>query len=199
GMVAVMIYGIHVWVGGLLWKGYDPLQQPISDLTATGAPNRVLLLWLTSVYGVLALLFAISLVASADRRRHPFVFWGGLSFVLLHGVSISYNFFPQDLPGSPATFAGTMHLVVTGLIVPFTLLSPFLIGSGLVQTRLHKRLGQFSILCGLLILAFGTATALFFVRHLPYFGLVERMNIGTLQIWTFVLSYQLTRHHGISE
>jgi hypothetical protein len=197
-MLAVVIYLLHILLGGYLWKTYSHLQQPISDLTATGAPNRFLLLLFTNIYGVLALIFAVSFTVFERKEHHKLVFWGGISFIILHIVSISYSFFPQDLPGAETTFAGTMHLAVTILIVPFTILTPLLIGFGLRKEKAWKTLGNFSLICGILIIIFGGLTGFIFAKGLPYFGLVERINIGTLQIWTFVLSYKLlkSKHEG---
>jgi hypothetical protein len=198
GMLAVVIYLLHILIGGILWKTYSHLQQPISDLTATGAPNRFLLLLFTNIYGGLALIFAVSFTFFERKKRHKLVFWGGISFIILHVVSISYSFFPQDLPGAEPTFAGTMHLVVTVLIVPFTILTPLLIGFGLKKEKAWKALGNFSLICGILIIIFGGLTGFLFAKGLPYFGLVERINIGTLQLWTFVMSYKLVKpkHEG---
>jgi len=42
------------------------------------------------------------------------------------------------------------------------------------------------------IIIFGGLSGCFFAKGLPFFGLVERLNIGTLQIWTFILSYKLS-------
>jgi len=199
GMLAVVIYFLHILIGGYLWKTYSHLQQPISDLTATGAPNRFLMLLFTNIYGTLALLFAVSFTIFERKERHKLVFWGGISFIILHLVSISYSFFPQDLPGAEASFAGMMHLVVTVLIVPFTILTPLLTGFGLKKEEAWKTLGNFSLICGFLIIVFGGLTGFFFAKGLPYFGLVERINIGTLQIWTFVLSFKLltSKHEGL--
>ena len=194
GMLAVVIYLLHVLIGGFLWKTYSHLQQPISDLTATGAPNRFLLLLFTNTYGVLALIFAISFTFFEGKVRHKLVFWGGISFIILHVISITYSFFPQDLPGAEPGFAGMMHLAVTVLIVPFTILTPLLIGFGLKKDKARKALGNFSLLCGILIIIFGGLTGFFFAKGLPYFGLVERINIGTLQIWTFVMSFNLVKY-----
>lgn len=193
GMLAAVIYLLHILFGGYLWKTYSHLQQPISDLTATGAPNRLLLLLFTNIYGVLALIFAVSFTVFERKERHKLVFLGGISFIILHLVSISYSFFPQDLPDAEPTFAGMMHLVVTVLIVPFTILTPLLIGFGLKKEKDSRTLGNFSLICGILIIIFGGLTGFFFAKGLPYFGLVERINIGTLQIWTFVLSYKLLK------
>jgi len=192
GMLAVVIYLLHILIGGYLWKTYSHLQQPISDLTATGAPNRSLLLLFTNIYGGLALIFAVSFTFFERKERHKLVFWGGISFIILHIVSISYSFFPQDLPGAEPSFAGMMHLVVTVLIVPFTILTPLLIGFGLKKEKAWKTLGNFSLICGILIIIFGGMSGFFFAKGLPYFGLVERINIGILQIWTFILSYRLS-------
>ncbi len=193
GMPAVMVYIFHVLLGGFLWKDYSHLQQPISDLTSSGAPNRDLLLFITNIYGILALIFALSFTLIESRKNHRLVFWGGISFILMHIVSLSYGFFPQDLPGAETTFEGTMHLFVTALIVPFTILSPLLIGLGFWKNKEIRTLGIFSVVCGVLIFILGGLSGLFYANHLAYFGLVERLNIGTLQIWTFILSYRVSK------
>jgi len=192
GILAVIVYLFHVVIGGILWHDYSHLQQPISDLTATGAPNRNLLLGLTTIYSFLALLFAASFTVLESREHHKLVYWGGVSFIILHIVSISYSFFPQDLPGAEPSLSGMMHLAVTVLIVPFTILTPLLIGFGFRKENEWKTLGNFSVICGILIIIFGGMSGFFFAKGLPYFGLVERINIGILQIWTFILSYRLS-------
>jgi hypothetical protein len=190
GMLAIVFYVLHVVIGGIKWKGYSQLQQPISDLTATGAPNRTLMLTLTTIYGLLALLFAVSFTMLISRQHHLLVFWGGVSFIFLHLVSVLYPIFPQDLPGIKTTFRGRMHILITALIVPFTILSPFLIGFGFISEPKYHSFGVYSIITGFLILTFGGTTAIFYAKKLPYFGLVERLNIGALQVWTFVFSLQ---------
>ncbi len=191
GMIAVLFYALHVIIGGYMWKEYSHLQQPISDLTASGAQNRTLMLNLTTIYGLLALIFSFAFTFFESRKHYKLVLWGGITFIVMHLVSISYGFFPQDLPGSEVTFAGTMHLVVTGLIVPFTISTPFLIGFGLIKEPKWKLFGIYSIISGILILIFGSLSGIFFANKLPYFGLIERLNIGTLQLWTFVFSLKL--------
>lgn len=191
GMLAVVFYVVHVVIGGIKWKGYSHFQQPISDLTATGAPNRTLMLSLTTIYGLLALLFAVSFTILRSREHNTLVLWGGVSFIVLHLVSALYPLFPQDLPGTETTFRGKMHLVIMALIVPFTISTPFLIGFGFLSEPQWHTFGLYSIITGILILIFGGTTAIFYAKKIPYFGLVERLNIGALQVWTFVFSLQL--------
>lgn len=191
GMIAVGFYVLHVVTGGLLWHGYSHLQQPISDLTASGAPNRSLLQIFTILYGVLALLFALSFTIFESRNHSRIVFTGGIFFIILHCISLSYGLFPEDLHDTGVTFTGIMHIVITILIVPFTILTPVLIGSGLLKEKAWKRFGILSIVTSILIFIFGGTTAAFYANKLPYFGLVERLNIGILQLWMFCFSWKL--------
>lgn len=191
GMMAIVFYVLHVVIGGIKWKGYSHLQQPISDLTATGAPNRELMLTLTTIYGLLALLFAVSFAIFKSQEHSHLVLFGGFAFIVLHLVSILYLLFPQDLPGAKATLKGRLHIFITTLIVPFTILTPFLMGFGFISEPQWHKFGMYSIITGILILVFGGTTAIFYAKRLPYFGLIERLNIGTLQVWTFVFSLEL--------
>ncbi len=193
GMLGVLFYVAHVVLGGILWQGYSHLQQPISDLTASGAPQRDLLSVFTWIYGVLCIAFALVAYLYTRRRVPKLTSAGLLVFLAMHLVSISYGFFPQDLPGAAVTFVGTMHMVVTAAIVPLTILSPLLIGFGLRRVDGLRRFAAYSIVTGFFIFVAGGTTGLFFANHWPFFGLVERINIGALQVWTFALSWMLFR------
>jgi len=188
GMIAVLFYMLHVLLGGFLWKEYDHLQQPISDLTATGSPNRNLMLLLTSIYGVLAIIFALSFTMLECKKHFKLVFYGGVMLSVMYVISITYGLFPEDLPNQGMTFLGSMHIVITALIVPFTILAPIFIGLGFMKEKTWKSFGIYSFISGCLILIFGSLCAVFFIYKMPGFGLIERINIGVLQAWLFLLS-----------
>lgn len=61
GIIGAIIYIAHVVIGGLLWKGYSHITQTISELTGSGAPNASMLKIFTTVYGILMIIFSISL------------------------------------------------------------------------------------------------------------------------------------------
>ena len=194
GALAALAYAAHVVIGGLLWAGYSHLMQPISDLTATGAPDRSTLGIILSAYSLFALVFGVAAMDRFRRLGLKTAAWGMILYVAMQLVSLSYRFFPEDLPGSAVTFLGTMHLAVTAIIVPFTIAAPIVTGLGMRKSAVLARAGWFSVACGILIFFAGGASALFFALKLPFFGLVERINIGTLQAWTLVLSVVLYRH-----
>jgi hypothetical protein len=194
GALAALAYAAHVVIGGLLWTGYSHLVQPISDLTATGAQDRGILQIILFAYSLFALVFGVTGFLRFRSLGLKTAAWGMILYVAMQLVSLSYSLFPEDLPGGALTFLGTMHLVVTAIIVPFTIGAPIVTGLGMRKAAGLARAGWFSVACGILIFFAGGASALFFARKLPFFGLVERINIGTLQAWTLVLSVVLYRH-----
>lgn len=191
GILGVAFYVLHVVLGGILWKGYSQLMQPISDLTAAGAPNRDLLGVFTALYGILCTVFAFSAFMYLRKRVPKTAAAGALVFLAMQLVSLSYGLFPEDLAGAAPTFTGTMHIAVTFLIVPLTILGPLLIGIGLRKIEPLRKLGIYSLVTGIFIFFAGGATAIFFAQKLPYFGLVERINMEALQLWTFAFSWRL--------
>jgi hypothetical membrane protein len=191
GALGALVYVIHVVLGGILWEGYNHLMQPISDLTASGAPDRGLLSLITLIYGVFSIIFSISAYLYIKKFTPKIAKIGMLFFLAMHVVSITYGLFPQDLPGSPVTFTGVMHLIITGVIIPLTILSPLLVGLGFRRIRAFKNYGIYSIVTGIVIFIAGGAAAIFFINKLPYFGLVERINIGFLQLWMLITSLKL--------
>ncbi|MBT2583476.1 DUF998 domain-containing protein [Planococcus sp. ISL-109] len=191
GAFGVLLYVIHVVLGGFLWEGYSHIHQPISDLTAQGAPDRGLLTAITFLYGVFSIVFAASAYIVVKGFAPKVSRVGMFLFLVMHLVSITYGLFPQDAPGAPVTFTGMMHLVITALIIPLTILAPFLVGIGLRKVKGFRMYGNYSIITGLLILIAGGAAAMFFANQWPYFGLVERANIGVLQLWMLVTSLKL--------
>lgn len=191
GMFGALAYVLHVVLGGILWKGYNHLMQPISDLTATGSPNRELLTKITDLYALLSIIFALSALICARKFDSKLLKSGLIIFLCMHIVSASYRFFPEDLQGVPLTFTGLMHLVVTGAVAPLSLLSPLLLGIAFSRIKEFKKCSAYSILTSIVMFIAGGITVYLMANKLPYFGLFERINIGSLQIWMFFISLRL--------
>ncbi|MCC5896072.1 MAG: DUF998 domain-containing protein [Alkalibacterium sp.] len=191
GAIAVFFYISHVVIGGILWESYSHLEQPISDLTASGAPDRGMLSVLTLFYGLFSILFSISAYMYLKKFAPKSSQVGMLLFLTMHSISITYNFFPQDLPGDPLTVRGVMHIVITALIIPLTIISPILVGLGMIKLEQFRQYGYYSILTGVLILIAGGIMAGLIANTIPYFGLAQRINIGALQMWMLFTSVKL--------
>jgi hypothetical membrane protein len=193
GMVAPIIYVFHVVYGGLLWAGYSHIRQPISDLSATGAPDRDLLQGILYIYGILLVIFTIYAFLYFKKSDNKTIKVAMAIFITAQIVSISYGFFPEDLSGAEATFTGTMHLVVTGLIVPLTILTPFVSGIAFRKIEGFRSLSLYSYITTAIIFFVGGLTVILMANKSEVFGLFERINIGSYQLWIFIFALKLFR------
>lgn len=191
GIFGTAAYILHVVLGGILWKGYNHLMQPISDLTALGAPDRTMLLQITRIYELFSIIFAFSAYTVLKRFAPRLARVGMLLFLLMHVVSVSYAFFPEDLPGSVLTFTGLMHIVVTGLIAPLSIVSILFMGLGMRRVKTFGGYGVYSLITSAILLCAGGFSVFLMAGGLPYFGLFERINIGSLQVWMAVTAWKL--------
>ncbi len=199
GALSALVYAAHVVLGGMLWNGYSHVTQTISELTADGAPDAALLRVFTTVYGVLAIVFAAWLIFAlrGQRARRTAVVGAVLLLVMEFSSLVGYALFPLR-GGTEMDPANMGHLVVTGIVVLCTISSVLLVGLGLARTPGLKALGVFSLVCAALIVVSGGMTPVALANSLPVGGLIERVNIFTLQSWIFVLSAVLTfrRQHA---
>lgn len=191
GMIGSLTYVLHVVLGGILWKGYNHLMQPISDLTAQGAPDSALLTGITSIYALFSIIFAVSAFMVVRKYGVKSLSIGFILFICMFIVSAMYNFFPEDLAGSAVTFRGIMHWVVTGAIVPLTISSILIIGIGFKKVEGLKGYSLYTVVTSIILFTAGGTSVFILANGLGYFGLVERLNIGSLQLWMFLVSLKL--------
>jgi hypothetical membrane protein len=96
-----------------------------------------------------------------------------------------YAFFPLSDSGYAGSVQDRMHILVTVLVVVFTIFSLLLFCIGFFRTEKYKSIGIIS-LCAFIFLAAGAVL----VNIVPkeYFGVAERVNIYTVIIYTCILS-----------
>lgn len=152
GMVSVVAYFVHVFLGQYLWESYDPITTDISSLTAVGAPNANLLNMILLIYGIGFLLFVIGMVVKAFEKYHGMTRIGYLIFLVMASTTVvGYKLFPLTGDKADMNFQNTMHIVVTIIVVFTTISSLFLIGFGYLKQEKLRTLGKICIATAILI------------------------------------------------
>jgi hypothetical protein len=189
GMLSVVFYTLHVVLGGVLRDGYSHFIQPISDLTATDAPNADILRIFTYLYGAFAVIFSFSLLIFVKDFGNKLFRTGVILFLIMELYSlVGYSLFPLDAGSEAGTFHNLMHIAVTAVVVITTIVSTFFMAFGLRKKQGLKPFGTFVLVCGVVIFISGIATAAVTAFGLQFTGLLERVNIFTLQIMVLVFS-----------
>jgi len=102
-------------------------------------------------------------------------------------------FFPSDPRGAPVTPAGTVHLVLAGLLSLGSILATLLVGLWLRSFEDLKRYGVYTLITCLVIFLSGGFAAASAATASPIMGLAERVTIGAFVQWPLVLGLRLYR------
>lgn len=191
GIISTLVYLIHVILGSILWKGYSNIRQPISDLTATGAPNAGILNIVTNISWLLGLIFILCAFIYLKELNIKEINISMILYLAESLITFSYTFFPEDMPGTTLTFTGFMHLAVTGLIVPVIILKLLFAGLGFRKLNGHSKFSTYSIVTSIIVFVSGIVTVIFAVNKVPFFGVAQRINIGSLELWQFIFALML--------
>ena len=194
GTIAAVIYAGTVILGAFIRPGYSHLADAISELVADGAPNRFLLSSLFLIYNLLLVAFGIGLFLEVkDRsrdRRSGFI--GSLALILVGLAGLSMELaFPQDPGGTPATFAGMMHLVMAGVASLGTMVAIMFLAFWFRNYSDLKHYVTYSWISVTIILISGGLSVAAMANYHRLFGLIERVTIGTFILWLVVISRRM--------
>lgn len=189
GVLGVLAY-IGTWVsGGILWDGYDPTRQAISELFAIGAPagSRVPLSIGLAASGIGLTAFGWAMHVGLPGRGRL-----GPALAVVSGVmTVAVVFFPctAECPGAGSSFTDTMHVVTAGSGYVALMLAPLATG-----WRVRDRLPGLALASWVLG---GAALALFLARTVgfapEYSGLQQRIFNTVADAWYVVAAVVIVR------
>lgn len=199
GMVGVIAYLLHIFIGQLLWSEYNWVTTDISSLTAVGSPNRNLLMVFSGIYGIATILFVAGMIVKSFRKYHATVRIGWIIFLIMNLVSMfGYSLFPLTGDKTEMTFGNMMHIVVTVIVVFTTIAAGFILAIGYLKQEKMKHLGTFTLVISVIITITGALNPIGMANSWNVLGLTERAVIYSLQALMFVFSayYTFSKHEN---
>lgn len=188
GMISFLSYTAMVLFSPLAYPGYDWMTMAVSDLTAEGAPSLALATQLNSLFGPCALVSVMAVWATVSHKKSKvfksgICFWAAMEWI----CNVGYTMFPWLKDASNTHPQNIGHLVVTVLVVVFSLLGLILILVGAKKEKFHS-LSLWAAIClaAMLIGPVGTA-------FLPkaVFGLFERFSTFSAVVFNMILGIYL--------
>jgi hypothetical membrane protein len=197
GVIAPVLFLCMTILGGAMRPGYSHISDTVSELFTPGAPNKLLLDTVHTVFALLLVLFGIGLLQFVRRSERPTRIGklGASLFVATGLVSVTTaTIFPQDAWGSPPTFSGEMHKVLSGVVALLAILYMLLLGTWFHRTGAFQGFRTYSfVTVAVVVLSAG-----FFMTEVgsPIMGLAERITILAGFQWTFVLALWMLSRGG---
>lgn len=175
------------------YEGYSMASMAVSELSAIGAPTRILWVLLVPVYTLLFAAFGWGILKLANGNRNLRLV-GGLIIV----YSIINLYWPpmhqrEILAAGGGTLTDTLHLIWT---IQTILLMMLIMGFGAAVSG--KRFRFYTILTfGVFIvfgaLTFSEASGMETNLPTPWMGLWERVNIFAFMLWVIIFAILLMR------
>jgi Protein of unknown function (DUF998) len=195
GVLSSLLYAAMNIFVAMQWEGYSSASQTVSELSAIGAPTRVL--WpLGIAYTLLVAAFGLGVWESAQQNR-PLRIVGAL--MVTSGI-IGLGWPPMHQRAVLATGGGTltdtMHIVWSTITVLL-----FMLEIQFGAAAFGKRFRFYSIATMVILVVFGVLTfrdAPRMVANLPtpLIGVWERISIAVFLLWVVVLAIALLRRYS---
>ncbi len=188
-IIAIVLYVAIDILVQFLPPHYNPISQAESDLGV--GPYGWLMNINFLIRGALSLAFVYALYRSWPSEKRP---KAGLALIAAWGIgSFILAFSPTDVSG-PATLHGTIHLVTAFLAFLFVSIGAILVSASIPIKSSWKKIRKYAvglaifILVALLVLGVGSAMHKI---ETSYFGLLERIFLGSVLLWMLAISIML--------
>lgn len=184
GIISLLSYTAMVVLSPLAYPGYDWLSMAVSNLSAVGAPSAELAKQLNALYGPSGLVSIMALCVAVQNCRSKLLRIGIYFFAAMEWISdVGYKLFPWVADADAAHPQNVMHLIVTILVVVFSLGALVLVMIGSKKEGMKSLLIWSSICLAAMILGpIGTG-----VMPKAVFGLFERFSTFSAVIFNAVL------------
>lgn len=183
-------------LAAVLYRGYSPFDQAVSELTSIGAPTRGPLIVEGFIYEALVIAFGIGVWLSAQKKKALRV--TGALLVAYGAVGPLWLPFPmtarEDIrPAAAMALTDAMHITLGAVDA---LLYLAILGFG--AAAFGRRFRLYSILTIAVVLGFGAWTNSYIPAvaagvPTPGLGVVERIMLGAFLVWVVVLAGILLR------
>lgn len=179
---------------GLLYPGYNPISQFISELATSEAPHNIIMNTLGfNLFGFYIIVFGIGLYLGINKYKLTKV---SLILFIITGIFIfALAWFPCDPGYNNQTITGIGHIVLTtisGIMMPLAIL--LLIYPLRNDHNWRGYWWFFFVLLGVFLIIFSTLAMLYSFSLIS--GLVQRLGLGVPLSWIFVMSTKLYRLAG---
>jgi hypothetical protein len=195
GLMSPVLFLFTIILGGAIRPGYNHVSDTVSELFSPGSPNRLFLCTLHTLFAVLLMLFGIGILKFVQRNESSkrIGIFGASIFIAMGALNIlTATIFPQDAWGSPSTFFGEMHIILSGVISILSIMYILLMGIWFHRTRISPNFRLYSIAT---VVAVVISAGWFMVSFgSPIMGLTERLAILVGFQWTFILALLILNH-----
>lgn len=175
GILSFLSYTAAVVLSPLAYPGYNRMAQAVSDLSAANAPSLALWNQLSAFYNVCEVVCATVVCIGIQGRKTKLLRTGIYLFAIMEWISaVGYRMFPLSDSGYAGEFQDVMHMVITAMVVLFSIVSLTIIIIAGIKNRACRSYG---ICAGVALFIMLVGALGIKIVPTDYFGVVERFSV----------------------
>jgi len=180
-------------IAASLYPGYDRVSRPVSELSATYAPSRAVLVPLLFIFDLLIIPFWIAVWRAEPGNRALRI----TAALMLGFRALALIAFPFPLVADEVLGSNTIHTIIWGVLTPLLMLA----GIGVSAAAFGTSFRMYASLTLVALLAISVLTGIQAAQiaagtSVRSFGLTERALIGFWLLWVAVLAITLLQRSG---
>ena len=189
-IISLLSYTAMVVFSPLAYPGYNCMSMAVSDLSADGAPSQALAEQLNALFGPCGIVSIMAVCVGVYYCKSKVFKAGIFFFAAMEWVTVvGYKMFPWVEGADASNFQNIMHLVVTAMVVLFSIVSLVLIAIGGFKEPIRS-LAVWAIVC-LAAMMFGAIGTVAMPKAV--FGIFERFSTFSAVVFNAVLGVYLLR------
>lgn len=175
GVVSFLSYTAAVVFAPLAYPGYNWMAQAVSDLSAAIAPSLALWNQLSALYNVCEVVCVTVVCIGIQGWKTKLLRSGIFLFAVMEWISaVGYRMFPLSDSGYAGAFQDVMHMAVTALVVPLSIVSLVIIIVAGAKSKSCRSYGVYAAVALAMMLVGAVGMKLF---PAAYFGVAERFSV----------------------
>ena len=189
GILAPIYYVVvNDVIAASLYPGYDRVSRPVSELSATYAPSRAVLVPLLFIFDLLIIPFWIAVWRAEPTNRALRI----TAALMLGFRALAMLAFPFPLVADEVLGPNSIHTIVWGVLTPVLMLAGIGVSAAAFGTS-FRMYASLTLVALLALSAFAgiQAAQLTAGTSVQSFGLTERALIGCWLLWVAVLAITL--------
>jgi len=190
GVLASLIYVFMDILAGATYKGYSFIDQTYSELLATNAATRPLMMLVSVVFSLLLIIFAMGVWSFKNTNQYArhtsvlMIFYATTSFAIDVG-------FQMNMRGEVNTTRNYLHPLIMALMAIAILVTMFY-GSNLLGNRFqYYTYITMAVITIFVIFTGMQVTTLDAGGDTPFMGVTERIYTYAIMLWIALLSIGL--------
>jgi hypothetical membrane protein len=189
GIVGPIGYFALLVTLGLLWSGYNPILQSMSEIGGVESPfKNIMNIFGFSLLGILIALFALGWQKTFPKNL--IIKISSLLLLVAGFFMFLVGFFPCDAACIDVTTTGQLHSF-TSTIPSIAMPLAAMLSALYLAKAWGKRWGYLSFYLGLLSMASGPI--MFIPAAEAYVGLIQRVGIGLSLLWMLLMAIKILR------